>query len=545
MNKDKNILLNTEYLTRLEQNEIYKAILNYDSKLSAIVQATKKQTISQTDYFRIKSNFNQVEDLIDDLLTISRFNYLEEVKSLYASIVNNFNLLFTKYVIDYTASDSPDTRAYHKLDTEQQFSLTSYLTSFVIVEDKFVIFVAVDKYQYPILTEFVCSETDFSCPADCEKSCCLVQVQAVENSDMAETQNITEEDYSCPTDCEKTCCVTEVQAVENSDIETNTNENETTPVEFIEETKINEENLILDHSDVLTQTEFNQYLDLAHYTSLPEKDLLDALTKYSHKLEKINTNFKRQTVSQADYFRTKQNLNDVQELVDDLLTHDSYSYKQETQLVYDDVNRNFDNILNNLVIDYTAADTPDNNGLALLNINENDFLNYQTSFILHENKQVVFNVANEYSYPILSVQNLETNSIEDSSEHEQHLMNEMLVENSVVEPIMVDEEVIEHQDKTENNEFVEFVQSEEVQNSCNKEECETNCECASECDITVHETQTFVVDSNKKLKPSRYLSKPKKFWWILSLVVVSLILVVLLILVGLRAYEIINNIDIF
>ncbi|MCT4469395.1 hypothetical protein [Mycoplasma sp. HS2188] len=528
MNKEKSTLLKVKYLTRLNENEIYRAIANYNELLSAINQATTRQTISQTDYFRIKYNFDHIEDLIDDLLTISRFNYLQEVKVLYASIVENFNELFSKYVIDYTASDSVETRAYHKLAGDKQLSLTSYSTSYVIVDDKFVIFVPVKDYKYPALTELVHRETNVA-----------VESPKVAEQPVVEEIVVTSTVEEIPNN--EVLIEAESMAIEETPIES-TSDIESIQTEMIDETialeDVNNTDMDLNNTEVLG----GDYLELTHYTSLPEEDLLHALTKYSDKLNLIKNNFKRQTVSQADFFRTKQNLNDIQELLDDLLSHKKYSFKAETKQAYDNIKHDFNEILDNLVIDYNAEDKPENDGLALLNQNENDLLKFQTSFVVHNDKQVVFNISNPYPYSVLGIENAEPVLVEQVVEEEPILIETVSEDMSVAKTdlddidqlsITSEPEIVENNDELEQPE--EQIFDEDVQ--ADKNETKDN--------VTLHEVQTYLIDADKKLKPTRYMSNPKKFWWLFSLVFVSLILLLLIIFVGLRAYELIANVDIF
>ncbi|WP_029608900.1 hypothetical protein [Mycoplasma simbae] len=189
MKKEITLPLRTSYYISLSQQEIFDSFALYVQKLKTINSALQHQQVSQIDYFRIKHNYNLVEDLIDDLLTIKSYRFTEQTSALFAEFKDIFKNILSLLCIDYTTQDSATTQASYKSENEQYKSI-AYETSYVVLGDQFIIFEPVHDYKYVILTNIVQTEEtkedvqqdllkkEQVCESSCKSECALEQKEA-------------------------------------------------------------------------------------------------------------------------------------------------------------------------------------------------------------------------------------------------------------------------------------------------------------------------------------------------------------------------------
>ncbi|BAW18161.1 hypothetical protein MBVG596_0339 [Mycoplasmopsis bovigenitalium] len=147
------IMASTElaYYISLEQDVLLDSLRKYKNKVQKISQNLDHTRVSQDEYFRIKHNFAHVEELITDLLQVKTYSFHEETKLAFEELKIAISDIIQKLCIDYTVEDAPQTQAYTK-NENGIFELVSFETSYVLNNDKFIIFEPVNEYKYTHIT---------------------------------------------------------------------------------------------------------------------------------------------------------------------------------------------------------------------------------------------------------------------------------------------------------------------------------------------------------------------------------------------------------
>ncbi|MBU4693627.1 hypothetical protein KQ878_01860 [Mycoplasma zalophidermidis] len=287
-------------------------------------------------------------------------------------------------------------------------------------------------------------------------------------------------------------------------------------------------------------------IDLEYYVNLDQDELINSLKKYVEKVKTINAIITHQQVSQTDYFRVKHNFDDIDDLLQDLVTIKAYIHVKETIKVHEELNVEFKQLLSKLCIDYTAKDTTDNQAFYKPeNSSENVSIAWETSNVLLDDKFIIFVPKNEYKYAVITsnttAQDLvvapQKENFEPAQEPELVVATEK-VETEKVEPASVSDQ------QTSEPINVEVVDaSSEYEKMSNDDVIVEQENLESKVDI--YETEELLIPYEQEIKATKYNLPAKNKFATTLLVIAIIILLAFVVVIGLRLFEIITKTALF
>ncbi|MBU4690188.1 hypothetical protein KQ874_00515 [Mycoplasma sp. ES3157-GEN-MYC] len=273
-------------------------------------------------------------------------------------------------------------------------------------------------------------------------------------------------------------------------------------------------------------------IDLEYFVNLDQDELINSLKKYVEKVKIINATITHQQVSQTDYFRVKHNFDDVDDLLQDLVTIKAYIHVKETIKLHEELNAEFKQLLSKLCIDYTAKDTPDNQAFYKPeNSSENVSIAWETSNVLLDDKFIIFVPKNAYKYAVITSNTTAHDLV-------------VAPQKEIIEPTQEQESIVETEKAETETQNVEVVDTNGETEKMSNDDVVVEQENL-ESKVDIYETEELLIPYEQEIKATKYNAPSKNKFATILLIIAIIILLAFVVVIGLRLFEIITKTALF